>query len=83
MDECGTPWIDSFFDAFFSVASIELQGSEVKSCRQGAVNLKDSYARIDGPEIFLVNAHISPYPFTPRTPSTPPAPANCCCAAGK
>jgi SsrA-binding protein len=42
-------------------AGIELQGSEVKSCRQGAVNLKDSYARIDGAEIFLVNAHISPY----------------------
>ena len=42
-------------------AGIELQGSEVKSCRQGAVNLKDSYARIDGAEIFLINAHISPY----------------------
>jgi SsrA-binding protein len=42
-------------------AGIVLQGSEVKSCRKGAVNLKDSYARIDGTEIFLVNAHISPY----------------------
>ena len=42
-------------------AGIELQGSEVKSCRQGGVNLKESYARIDGNEIFLVNAHISPY----------------------
>jgi SsrA-binding protein len=42
-------------------AGIELQGSEVKSCRQGAVNLKDSYARVDGAEIFLINAHISPY----------------------
>jgi len=40
---------------------IVLQGSEVKSCRQGGVNLKESYARIDGTEIFLVNAHISPY----------------------
>ena len=40
---------------------IELQGSEVKSCRQGGVNLKESYARFDGTEIFLVNAHISPY----------------------
>ena len=42
-------------------AGIELQGSEVKSCRQGGVNLKESYARFDGTEIFLVNAHISPY----------------------
>ena len=40
---------------------IMLQGSEVKSCRQGGVNLKESYARFDGTEIFLVNAHISPY----------------------
>lgn len=40
---------------------IVLQGSEVKSCRQGGVNLKESYARFDGTEIFLVNAHISPY----------------------
>jgi len=47
-------------------AGIELQGSEVKSCRQGAVNLKDSYARIDGTEIFLVNAHISPYAHANR-----------------
>jgi SsrA-binding protein len=47
-------------------AGIELQGSEVKSCRQGAVNLKDSYARIDGTEIFLVNAHISPYTHANR-----------------
>jgi SsrA-binding protein len=47
-------------------AGIALQGSEVKSCRQGAVNLKDSYARIDGTEIFLVNAHISPYAHANR-----------------
>jgi SsrA-binding protein len=47
-------------------AGIMLQGSEVKSCRQGAVNLKDSYARIDGTEIFLVNAHISPYTHANR-----------------
>ena len=47
-------------------AGIVLQGSEVKSCRQGGVNLKDSYARIDGSEIFLVNAHISPYTHSNR-----------------
>ncbi len=44
-------------------AGIVLLGSEVKSCRQGGVSLSDSYARIDKDEVFLVNAHISPYKF--------------------
>ena len=39
-----------------------LVGSEVKSLRDGKANLKDSYARIQKGEAFLVNAHISPYP---------------------
>jgi SsrA-binding protein len=47
-------------------AGIALQGSEVKSCRKGAVNLKDSYARIDGGEIYLVDTHISPYSHANR-----------------
>ncbi len=42
-------------------AGIELRGSEVKSLRERKVNLKDSYARIDGGQIFLYNTHISPY----------------------
>ncbi len=42
-------------------AGIALVGSEVKSCRIGKVNLKDSYARIENGEIYLVAAHISPY----------------------
>ena len=40
---------------------IELRGTEVKSLREGRMNLKDSYARVQEGEIFLVNAHISPY----------------------
>ena len=44
-------------------AGISLRGSEVKSVREGKVNLKDSYARIKGEEAFLVNCHISPYNF--------------------
>jgi len=44
-------------------AGIVLLGSEVKSCRQGSVSLLDSYARIEKDEIYLVNAHISPYKF--------------------
>ena len=42
-------------------AGLVLSGSEVKSCRQGAANLSDSYARIIGREVYLINAHISPY----------------------
>jgi SsrA-binding protein len=45
---------------------IVLQGSEVKSCRKGAVNLKDSYARFDGGEMYLVETHISPYSHANR-----------------
>lgn len=40
---------------------IELKGSEVKSLRMHKVNLDDSFARVDAGEIFLYNAHISPY----------------------
>ncbi|WP_018247906.1 SsrA-binding protein SmpB [Orenia marismortui] len=42
-------------------AGIVLQGTEVKSIRAGRVNLKDSFARIEGNEVFLYNMHISPY----------------------
>lgn len=42
-------------------AGIELFGTEVKSIRQGKVNLKDSYAGIHKGEIYVYNMHISPY----------------------
>ena len=42
-------------------AGLVLVGSEVKSLRDGKANLKDSYARIQKGEAFLVNAHVSPY----------------------
>ncbi len=42
-------------------AGIVLLGSEVKSLREGKANLKDSYARIQKGEAFLINAHVSPY----------------------
>lgn len=42
-------------------AGIVLTGTEVKSCKNGQVNLKDSYIRIANGEAFLLNAHISPY----------------------
>ena len=42
-------------------AGIELVGAEVKSIRQGGVNLKDSWCSIDGGELFVRGMHISPY----------------------
>ena len=40
---------------------IVLYGSEVKAIREGRVNLKDSYGRVENGEVFLHNVHISPY----------------------
>jgi SsrA-binding protein len=42
-------------------AGIELQGTEVKSLRDGRANLKDAYVTFKGGEAFLFGAHISPY----------------------
>ncbi|HEY0037985.1 MAG TPA: SsrA-binding protein SmpB [Longimicrobium sp.] len=42
-------------------AGIALQGTEVKALRQGRANLQDSFARINGGEMWLYNLHISPY----------------------
>ncbi|MGQ9634663.1 MAG: SsrA-binding protein SmpB [Bryobacteraceae bacterium] len=42
-------------------AGIALTGTEVKSARDGKIQLKDSYAEVLNREVWLVNAHISPY----------------------
>ncbi|MBN1213622.1 MAG: SsrA-binding protein SmpB [candidate division Zixibacteria bacterium] len=55
-------------------AGIELRGSEVKSLREGKVNLSDAYAEVDQNQVILKNMHISPYkmaqekldPYRPR-----------------
>lgn len=44
-------------------AGLVLVGSEVKSLREGKLELKDSYGDIRGGEAYLVGAHISPYGF--------------------
>lgn len=44
-------------------AGMVLKGTEVKSLRQGRVNLKDSYANIKNGEVWVYQMHISPYPF--------------------
>jgi len=42
-------------------AGIVLLGCEVKSIREGKVNLKDSFARLIKGEVYLFNCHIAPY----------------------
>jgi SsrA-binding protein len=42
-------------------AGIQLQGSEVKSIRDGGVQLKDAYAELRDGEVWLQNMHIAPY----------------------
>jgi SsrA-binding protein len=42
-------------------AGVALQGTEVKSIREGRVNLRDSFARVENGEVFVYNVHISPY----------------------
>src|SRR3989338_6743004 len=42
-------------------AGLALQGTEIKSIRQRRASLDDSFARIDGGELFLYNMHVSPY----------------------
>jgi len=58
-------WHNYFIEDKYQ-AGISLVGSEVKSLREGKVNLGDSYGDIKKGEVFLVDAHISPYPQANR-----------------
>ena len=40
---------------------VALLGTEVKAIREGRVNLRDSFARVDDGEVWMMNVHISPY----------------------
>ena len=42
-------------------AGVVLLGTEVKAIREGRINLRDSYARVEGSEVWVYNIHISPY----------------------
>ena len=53
---------------------IVLKGTEVKSLRAAKVNLKDSYATIEGGEVVLYNLHISPYEAANRYNHEPERP---------
>lgn len=49
----------SIFEKY--TAGIVLMGTEIKSVRSGAINLKDSFIKIENFEAWLYNCHISPY----------------------
>ena len=51
----------NYFLENFLEAGIVLKGSEIKSIREGKVNIADSYAIEKNGEIVLINSHISPY----------------------
>src|SRR5512139_3074278 len=42
-------------------SGVVLLGTEVKAIREGRVNLRDSFARVDDGEVFVYGVHISPY----------------------
>ena len=51
---------DYFIEEVYE-AGLVLTWTEIKSLRQGRVNLKESYAKIEKGEVFIYNMHISPY----------------------
>jgi SsrA-binding protein len=55
-------------------SGIQLQGSEVKSMREGRVQLKDGYATVRDGEVWLHNVHISPYTPASRENHEPERP---------
>jgi len=55
-------------------AGIQLQGSEVKSMRNGGVQLKDAYATLEEGEVWLRNMHIAPYAHAGRDGHDPERP---------
>ena len=55
-------------------AGLQLQGSEVKSLRDGKVQLKDSYAAVHDGEVFVHNMHIAPYKPAARDNHEPERP---------
>jgi SsrA-binding protein len=64
---------DFFIEETFE-AGIALTGTEIKSVRAGRVNLRDSFAQIKGGELWLQNAHISPYEHGNRANHDPKRP---------
>src|SRR5580658_1154111 len=65
-------------------AGIVLQGSEVKSLREGKAQLTEAYARVDDGEMWLFGCTSRPGSSPPASgPMTPNASANCCCTGAR
>jgi SsrA-binding protein len=60
-------------DALYE-AGLVLKGTEVKSLRQGRANINDAFARFKGGEVYLYNAHISPYSHAANDSHNPERP---------
>ncbi len=60
-------------------AGVVLLGTEVKAIREGRVNLKDSYGKVEAGEVVLHNLHVSPPTATAATPSTSRCGGASCC----
>lgn len=64
------------FDYFISdkyEAGLALYGHEVKSAKAGHISLKESFVTVHGKELFLTNAHITPYKFAGKLSGYDPA----------
>ena len=55
-------------------AGLVLRGTEVKAIREGHVQIRDAFARVDDGEVWLHNAHIDEYTFGNRLNHQPKAP---------
>lgn len=55
-------------------AGIALLGTEIKSVRDGQINLRDGYARVEGGEVWLRNVHIAPWSHASRENHDPTRP---------
>ncbi|HPF18174.1 MAG: SsrA-binding protein SmpB [Bacillota bacterium] len=61
---------DYFFEELFE-AGLVLTGTEIKSVRNGGINLRDSFARIENGEVWVYNMRISPYDMGNRYNTDP------------
>lgn len=64
---------DYFIDETYETG-IVLTGTEIKSVRDGRVNLRDSYAQVKNGELWLIDTHIAPYKQAGRSSHEPKRP---------
>ena len=64
-------------------AGLVLEGTEIKAIREGRANIADAYARPDGGELWLVNAHIGQYSAGGSVNHDPKQPREAAAAQGR